>query len=319
MPETFVKTRIPENLSGQRLDVAVAAMFPDYSRSRLKQWIEEGQILLDGEQVKPKAKVHTDQELQLDIQPLDLNETCEPEDIPLDIVYEDDALIVINKPAGFVVHPAAGHHQGTLQNALLFHDECLNQVPRAGIVHRLDKDTTGLMIVARTLSAHKILVDQLQRRDIHREYQALVHGVMTGGGTVDAAIGRHPRDRLRMAVREDGRAAVTHYRVLQRFRSHTHVHVQLETGRTHQIRVHMQHIRHAVVGDQLYAGRHKIPAQASEAFIHSLNNFKRQALHAWQLSLAHPDSGEPMHWQAPLPDDMQALLNAMHDDLAQHA
>jgi len=318
MPEFPAKVRIPEALSGQRLDSALAEMFPDYSRSRLKQWIQQGQILLEGKQVKPKVKVFSDQELQLDIESVEPNEGCLPEDIPLDIVYQDESLIVINKPAGFVVHPAAGHHRGTLQNALLFYDESLAGVPRAGIVHRLDKDTTGLMVVARNLISHKYLVEQIQQREIHREYQALVHGVMTGGGTVDEAIGRHSHDRVRMTVREDGRPSVTHYRVLKRFRAYSHIHVELETGRTHQIRVHMQHLRHPVVGDPVYAGRPRIPPEADTVFIELLRDFNRQALHAWRLSLMHPVSGEEISWQADLPEDMQQLLSAMQDDLDKH-
>jgi 23S rRNA pseudouridine1911/1915/1917 synthase len=233
-------------------------------------------------------------------------------------VHQDDALIVINKPAGLVVHPAVGHRSGTLQNALLFHDAALSRVPRAGIVHRLDKDTTGLMVVARTLQAHTYLVDQLQQRLITREYQALVHGVMTGGGEIDQPIGRHPHDRLRMAVREGGREALTHYRLLQRFRCHSHIQLKLDSGRTHQIRVHMQHLHHAVVGDPVYAGRMRLPPDASPEFIAALRDFKRQALHAWRLSLQHPDTGEALSWEAPIPSDMEALRLQMLADLEQH-
>ena len=315
LPETI---QIPQQLSGQRLDVALAEMFPQYSRNRLKQWVQDGQILLDGAVVKPKAKVFATQWLSLQVEPGDENEACEAEDIALDIVHQDAALIIINKPAGLVVHPAAGHRSGTLQNALLFHDAALSRVPRAGIVHRLEKDTTGLMVVARTLQAHTYLVDQLQQRLITREYQALVHGVMTGGGEVNQPIGRHPRDRLRMAVREDGRESLTHYRLCQRFRCHSHVQLTLETGRTHQIRVHMQHLRHAVVGDLVYAGRMRLPPDASPEFIEALRSFKRQALHAWRLSLQHPDSGDALSWEAPLPADMEALRQQMLADLELH-
>ena len=315
LPET---TQIPQQLSGQRLDVALAEMFPQFSRNRLKQWVQDGQILLDGEVMKPKAKVFAGQWLSLKIEPGDENESCEPEDIPLNIVHQDDALIVINKPAGLVVHPAVGHRSGTLQNALLFHDAALSRVPRAGIVHRLDKDTTGLMVVARTLQAHTYLVDQLQQRLITREYQALVHGVMTGGGEIDQPIGRHPHDRLRMAVREGGREALTHYRLLQRFRCHSHIQLKLDSGRTHQIRVHMQHLHHAVVGDPVYAGRMRLPPDASPEFIAALRDFKRQALHAWRLSLQHPDTGEALSWEALIPADMEALRLQMLADLEQH-
>ena len=318
MPEIQTTISIPEELSGQRLDVVLAELMPDYSRSRLKQWLLEGQILLDGQQVKPKTKVYGDQQLQLTIKAVDLDDVCIAEDIPLNIVYQDESLIVVNKPAGLVVHPAAGHRQGTLQNALLFFDKTLADVPRAGIVHRLDKDTSGLMVVARTLASHKYLVNQIQQRDVHREYQTLVHGVMTGGGTVDQPIGRHAHDRIRMTVREDGRPSVTHYRVLDRYRIYTHLHVELETGRTHQIRVHMQHLRHPVVGDPVYAGRSRLPAGADENFIELLKNFKRQALHAWRLSLNHPETGELIQWEAPLPEDMVNLITGMKKDLEQH-
>jgi 23S rRNA pseudouridine1911/1915/1917 synthase len=318
MSEFPSRIRIPESLSGQRLDVALAEMFPDYSRSRLKQWIQEGQILLEGRQIKPKVKVYGDQELQLNISPVDSNGECLAEDIALNVVYEDEDLIVVNKPVGLVVHPAAGHPGGTLQNALLFYDEKLTVVPRAGIVDRLDKDTSGLMVVARNLKSHKYLVEQIMQRQIQREYQALVHGVMTGGGIVDEPVGRHSHDRVRMTVRDDGKSSVTHYRVLQRYRAHTHIHLKLETGRTHQIRVHMQHIRHPVVGDQVYLGRPRIPAEASTEFVELLRKMKRQALHAWRLSLEHPNSGESFSWEAVLPEDMQSLVLAMQKDLDEH-
>ncbi len=312
---------IPDHLSGERLDAVLAQMFPQYSRNRLKQWVQEGLILLDGEAVKPKVKVYTDQLLTLDIDTdeLDVDERCEAEAIVLDIVFEDEHLIVVNKPAALVVHPAAGHRSGTLQNALLFHDASLAAVPRAGIVHRLDKDTSGLMVVARNLQAHHYLVDQLQQRLIKREYQALVHGVMTGGGVVDAPIGRHPQDRVRMAIRPDGRDAVTHYRLLQKFRAHCHVHLMLETGRTHQIRVHMQHLRYPIVGDPVYSGRARVPPNASAEFLELLRSFSRQALHAWRLSLEHPQSGELMEWEVAPPPDMAALRAAMEADAAMPA
>lgn len=318
MPEIQTTISIPEEMSGQRLDVVLAELMPDYSRSRLKQWLLDGQILLDGQQVKPKTKVHSEQQLELNVHVADIGDECLAEDIPLNIVYQDESLIVVNKPAGLVVHPAAGNRQGTLQNALLFFDKTLADVPRAGIVHRLDKDTSGLMVVARTLVSHKYLVEQIQQRDVHREYQTLVHGVMTGGGTVDQPIGRHAHDRIRMTVREDGRPSVTHYRVLDRFRLYTHLHVELETGRTHQIRVHMQHLRHSMVGDPVYSSRSRLPAGASEDFLNILNNFKRQALHAWRLSLIHPETGELIQWEAPLPEDMVKLIAAMKQDMEQH-
>lgn len=318
MPESPLTTIIPEDMAGQRLDVALATMFPDYSRNRLKSWIVQGQVLINGQVVKPREKLAGNETLEISFESAEQEYQCTPEDIALDIVYEDESMIIVNKPAGFVVHPAAGHYSGTLQNALLHYDSSLEQVPRAGIVHRIDKDTTGLLIVARNLIDHKRLVRLLQKREIHREYQAVVHGVLTGGGMIDQPIGRHPRDRVRMAVRESGKASVTHYRVHQRFREHTHIDVQLDTGRTHQIRVHMQHIKHSIVGDPVYSGRQRIPAQASETFIQTLRGFKRQALHAWQLTLPHPQSKEVMSWQAPLPEDFASLLSALKQDAIEH-
>jgi len=322
MPDTETEQpiikQLTEDLSGKRLDVVLAELFPDYSRSRLKIWIEQGNVLLNGQTVKPKTKVIGDEELRLSIQSIESEVTCEAEDIPLDIIHEDESILIINKPADFVVHPAAGHYTGTMQNALLHYDGSLSEVPRAGIVHRLDKDTTGLMVVARNLSAHKYLVDQIQKHEVMREYQAVVHGVMTGGGMVDKPIGRHPHDRIKMAVRENGREAVTHYRLMQRFREHSHVKVQLETGRTHQIRVHMSYLRHPIVGDPVYAGRQRVPAGATQELLDYLQSFKRQALHAWRLSFVHPESAEDVSYQAPLPADMQKLLALLQSDLDAH-
>ena len=318
MSESPVFKNLTEEHAGKRLDVVLAELFPEYSRSRLKLWIEQGQVLVDGSTAKPKFRLAGDEELQLSIQTIESEEDCVAEDIPLDIIYQDDSIIVINKAADFVVHPAAGHYTGTMQNALLHFDESLAAIPRAGIVHRLDKDTTGLMVVARNLSAHKYLVDQIQKHEVIREYQAVVFGVMTGGGMVDQPIGRHPRDRIKMAVRENGREAVTHYRLLKRFREHSHIKVQLETGRTHQIRVHMSYLHHPIVGDPVYAGRHRVPAGAKPALVDYLQGFKRQALHAWRLSFVHPESGEEGSYEAPLPEDMQHLLALLQEDLETH-
>ncbi len=315
MSETPIIKLLTEESAGKRLDVVVAELFPEYSRSRLKIWIQQGQVLINGQAAKPKTKVAGDEELQLTAQTIESEAACEAEDIPLDIVYQDEAIIVINKPADFVVHPAAGHYTGTLQNALLHFDESLAAIPRAGIVHRIDKDTTGLMVVARNLSSHKYLVDQIQQHEVVREYQAVVHGVMTGGGMVDQPIGRHPRDRIKMAVRENGREAITHYRLLERFREHSHIKVQLETGRTHQIRVHMSHLRHPLVGDPVYAGRHRVPPGAQADLLHYLQAFKRQALHAWRLTLFHPEHGEEVSFEAPLPDDMTQLIALLQADM----
>lgn len=318
MSEPPIIKHLTEESAGKRLDVVLAEIFPEYSRSRLKIWIEQGQVLVNGDTAKPKFKMSGDEELQLSVQSLESEENCVAEDIPLDIVYQDESIIVINKPADFVVHPAAGHYSGTMQNALLHHDASLVEIPRAGIVHRLDKDTTGLMVVARNLSSHKYLVDQIQKHEVMREYQAVVYGVMTGGGMVDQPIGRHPRDRIKMAVRENGREAVTHYRLLRRFREHSHIKVQLETGRTHQIRVHMSHLHHPIVGDPVYAGRQRVPAGAQQELLDYLQAFRRQALHAWRLSFVHPESGEDVTFEAPLPDDMQQLISLLQADLQLH-
>lgn len=315
MAEAPVIKNITEEYAGKRLDVVLAMLFPEYSRSRLKIWIEQGQVLVNGETAKPKYRISGDEQLQLTAQSIESETACVAEDIPLNIVYQDESIIVINKTADFVVHPAAGHYSATVQNALLHFDETLAEIPRAGIVHRLDKDTTGVMVVARNLRAHKYLVDQIQRHQVVREYQAIVFGMMTGGGMVDQPIGRHPRDRIKMAVRENGRQAITHYRLLKRFREHSHIKVQLETGRTHQIRVHMSHLRHPIVGDPVYAGRHRVPAGAQLELVEYLQNFKRQALHAWRLSFEHPETGEQATYEAALPDDMQQLLALLQADL----
>lgn len=318
MSEAPIIKNLSEEFAGKRLDVVMAELFPEYSRSRLKVWIEQGQILVNGSMAKPKLKVAGDEQVQLTVQTIESETSCGAEDIPLDIIYQDETIIVINKPADFVVHPAAGHYTGTVQNALLHFDDSLAAIPRAGIVHRLDKDTTGLMVVARNLSSHKSLVEQIQRHDVIREYHAVVHGVMTGGGRVDQPIGRHPRDRIKMAVSESGREAVTHYRLLERFREHSHVKVQLETGRTHQIRVHMSYLRHALVGDPVYAGRQRIPAGAAPELVEFIQGFKRQALHAWRLTLSHPDKGETMSFEAPLADDMKKLIHLLQEDMQVH-
>ena len=318
MSEAPIIKVLTEDFAGKRIDVVLAELFPEYSRSRLKIWIEQGQVLVNGETTKPKAKMSGDEELQLTVQPIESEDTFLAEDIPLDIIHQDEDIIVINKPADFVVHPAAGHYSGTVLNALLHFDPALSAIPRAGIVHRLDKDTTGLMVVARNLSAHKYLVDQIQQHAVTREYQAVVYGLLTGGGKVDQPIGRHPRDRIKMAVREGGREAITHYRLLERFREHSHIKVQLETGRTHQIRVHMSYLRHPIVGDRVYSGRHRVPAGASQELLDYLQHFNRQALHAWQLSFVHPGNGESVSYQAPLPDDMLQLINLLQIDKAQN-
>jgi len=304
---------IPFESAGQRLDQALAELLGEYSRTRIKEWIEEGQVLVNGMKLRPKDKVIGGEAVELRASlPEVANVT--PEAIELDIVHADPHVVVINKPVGLVVHPGAGNAAGTLQNALLHFDPRLAQVPRAGIVHRLDKDTSGLMVVARTVEAHTALVRAIEAREVEREYEAVCLGVMTGGGAVDAPIGRHPVDRVRMAIREDGRDAVTHYRVVQRFRGHTHIRLKLETGRTHQIRVHMAHIKYPLVGDKVYGGRLLLPKGASPVLIEALRSFKRQALHAARLAFAHPTTGKPIECEAALPDDMRALLAALAED-----
>ncbi|KJJ96138.1 ribosomal large subunit pseudouridine synthase D [Pseudomonas sp. 21] len=304
---------VPFDLGGQRLDQVAAQLFSDHSRSRLAGWIKDGRLKVDGAVLRPRDIVHAGSRLELDVE-LEAQGEWVAQDIELDIVYEDDHILVIDKPTGLVVHPAAGHQDGTLLNALLHHVPHLANVPRAGIVHRLDKDTTGLMVVAKTLEAHTNLVAQLQARSVSRIYEAIVTGVIVAGGTVDAPIGRHGVQRQKMAVIETGKVAISHYRVLERFRAHTHTRVKLETGRTHQIRVHMTHIGHPLVGDPTYGGRFRIPPGASPTLIESLRDFPRQALHARFLELDHPATHVRMKWESPLPDDFTWLLSLLRQD-----
>ncbi|MDY6797648.1 MAG: 23S rRNA pseudouridine(1911/1915/1917) synthase RluD [Pseudomonadota bacterium] len=301
---------IPPELSDRRLDQAAAELMPEHSRSRLQGWIRNGTLTLNGRQCKPRDKVMLGDRIDLDAEP-EVQVTWEAEAIELDVVYEDEHLLVINKPAGLVVHPAAGHADGTLVNALLNYAPEVENLPRAGIVHRLDKDTSGIMVVARSLIAHTSLVDQLQERTMGREYEAVVVGTMTGGATVDAPIGRHPTDRKKMAVVATGKPAVTHYRLLERFAAHTHIRCKLESGRTHQIRVHMAHVHHPLVGDPAYGGRLRLPKGTTEELREELARFQRQALHARQLTLEHPETGEILSWETPLPEDMVQLLTAL--------
>jgi 23S rRNA pseudouridine1911/1915/1917 synthase len=309
-----LEARIPETQRGQRLDQALALLFPDFSRTRLKAWIEAGRVRVDGRIPKPKDPVDGGELVH--VEPTD-EERVEvaPQAIALSIVHEDDAVLVIDKPVGLVVHPGAGNPDSTLQNALLHHDPALAKLPRAGIVHRLDKDTSGLLVVARTPHAHTVLTRALEARDVHREYEAVCVGVMTGGGTVDAPMDRHPVDRLRQAVRADGRDAVTHYRVIERFRAHTHVRVQLETGRTHQIRVHLTHIGYPLVGDALYGKRLVLPKNATPRVAETLRGFRRQALHAAKLAFAHPETGETLELTTPVPADFADLVDALREDV----
>lgn len=309
-----LQARVPADSAGQRLDQVLAELFPDYSRSRLQQWIRDGGVRVDGQTRKPKDRMLGGEQVTVEAE-LEEDTRCEPQAIALRIVHEDDDLLVIDKPAGLVVHPAAGNRDGTLQNALLYHDPALATVPRAGIVHRLDKDTSGLLVVARNLTAHQALVAQLQARSVSREYLAIVWGLLVAGGTVDAPIGRHATDRKRMAVTSFGKPAVTHYRIEARYRAHTLVRVNLETGRTHQIRVHMAHIRHPLLGDPVYGGRPRPPAGMSAAARAAVLAFPRQALHATRLALRHPASGEVLEWHSPLPGDMVELIRVLESDL----
>ncbi len=318
MTTKYFNTIIPPEMAGYRLDKALAALFPSYSRARLQQWIRDGHVLINRVSLPNKNKVKGGEEVQLTAQ-LEEKVPWQPQVLPLTLLYEDKEILVINKPAGLVVHPGAGNQDNTLVNALLHHASELAQLPRAGIIHRLDKETSGVLVIARTLSAHTHLVAQLQDRQFMREYQAIVIGVLVAGGTIDAPIGRHPLHRTRMAVVERGKAAVTHYRIIQRYRLHTLLRVKLDTGRTHQIRVHLAHKRYPIIGDSVYGGRKRIPPESSDTFKETLRTFPRQALHAERLGLVHPSSGEWMQWVAPLPDDMQQLLAALERDKQEHA
>ncbi|WP_028919179.1 23S rRNA pseudouridine(1911/1915/1917) synthase RluD [Pseudoxanthomonas suwonensis] len=316
MPQQTPEPRqaiVPDEAAGRRFDAVLAELFPEYSRSRLAAWIKSGDALLDGAAARPRDPVKGGETVRL-AAVAEIQTEAVAEDIPLDVLYEDRHLFVLDKPAGLVVHPGAGNPAGTLVNALLHRDPGLAVLPRAGIVHRLDKDTSGVMVVARTLEAHTGLAAQLAAREVHRQYVAVVVGSLVSGGTADAPIDRHPRDRLRMAVREDGREAVTHFRLRERFRAHTALECRLETGRTHQIRVHMQHLRHPIVGDPLYGGPLKLPRGATEELAAGLRGFKRQALHAEVLEFAHPLTGEPVRVSAPLPADMVQLLQVLRED-----
>ncbi|MBC8493366.1 MAG: 23S rRNA pseudouridine(1911/1915/1917) synthase RluD [Candidatus Thioglobus sp.] len=300
---------IPDRLIGQRIDSALATMLPDYSRSKITAWVKSGKALLNDKTFKPKEKVLGGEVIALTLVKEKTNAWL-GEDIAIDVVYEDDDIIVVNKPVGLVTHPGAGNWTGTLANALLYYDPSLANLDRAGIVHRLDKNTSGLMVVARSELAQKNLVEQLQTHAVSREYSAIVYGHMISGGTVDAPIGRDPKDRIRQAVLEEGegKEAVTHYRVIDRFAHHTHVKCILETGRTHQIRVHMSHIEHPLIADPMYGGKIRFPKKADEQLKDALKKFNRQALHAKKLTLSHPITGEEMSWKAPLPQDLQELL-----------
>ena len=305
---------IPQELAGTRLDRALASLFPEFSRSRLSEWIRQGLVTVDARARRPRDRVAGGERVELEIAPAADSERWQAQAMDIAVVYEDQHLLVVDKPAGLVVHPGAGNPDGTLVNALLHRDPELIRVPRAGVVHRLDKNTSGLLVVARTLLAHKRLVSALKDRQVEREYLAVVHGLLRAGGRVDAPVGRHRVHRTRMSVNDAGRPAATRYRVERRFRAHSLLRLALESGRTHQIRVHMAHIDHPLVGDPVYGGRLRLPAGAGTELTERLRAFKRQALHAEQLKLRHPVSEQAMHWQSPLPPDMRELLAALEED-----
>ena len=309
----LLSAEVSESLAGNRLDQIAAKLFPEYSRARLQSLIKEGKLLVNGKESRAKDRLILGDKIAVTVEPQKpLDYQAEP--IPLNIVYEDDALLIINKDAGRVVHPAAGNRSGTILNGLLHLIPDLKTIPRAGIVHRLDKDTTGIMVVAKTSGSYASLVNQLTQRTIKREYEAVVVGVLTGGGVVNAPIGRHPVHRKKQAVNEAGKEAITHYRIISRYRSHTLVQLNLETGRTHQIRVHMAHINHRLVGDPLYGGRLQMPVASSPGLTNILQNFKRQALHAKSLTFMHPETGRQVSWEVETTTDMRELLVALRSD-----
>lgn len=310
MAEESQTKMVPDELAGKRLDQALAMMFPEYSRSRLKSWILQGFVTIDGGEKRPKDLVSGGETVALQASN-ELGVVSAPEPMELDIRFEDDELLVVNKPAGLVVHPGAGNLRGTLMNGLLHHMAGLAELPRAGIVHRLDKDTSGLLLVGKTLQSHTALVRMLAAREISRKYLAICKGVLTGGGTIDAPIGRHPVDRLRMSVQDKGKPAVTRYRVLERFKAHTYISVELESGRTHQIRVHFAYRRHPLVGDPVYGGRMALPPASDDTLIETFRKFRRQALHATCLKFLHPVTTECVEIEASPPADFQKILDVL--------
>jgi len=314
MPEQLqLSATIPEDMAGKRLDQALAALFSEHSRTRLQQWIKNGQVRVNNKIMRQRDKVLGGEIVEIETL-YEIRDTWEAEEIKLQIIHEDETFFILNKPAGLVVHPGAGNPEHTLLNALLYYDPQLKIVPRAGIVQRLDKDTSGLMVIARTPETQTYLVSQMQERKITREYQAIVSGVMTAGGTIDKPIGRHPKHRTRMAVVDNGKPAISHYRIITKYPAHTHIRVQLETGRTHQIRVHMAYLHYPIVGDPVYAGRPQVPKGASGELVTAIQSFPRQALHASAIELQHPTTGNSLRFEEPLPDDIQTLINLLKID-----
>ena len=308
--EDCLEARVPIQCHGMRLDQVAAELFPDYSRNRLATWIKEGRLTVDGQTVKPRDKATASAQVTLIVTDEPVID-WQPQSLPLDVIFEDEHILVVNKPAGLVVHPAAGHADGTLVNALLARAPELDALPRGGIVHRLDKETSGIMFVVRSTLAHKSLVAQLSERTVSRTYCAVCTGALTGGGKIDTPIDRHPTARTKMAVVADGRPAVTHYRITHRFKHYTQLQVNLETGRTHQIRVHMAHRKWPLIGDPVYGGRQRVPAGASDLLMSTLRGFPRQALHAQALEFEHPASGDWMEFETELPDDLVDLLEVL--------
>ncbi|KTD82363.1 23S rRNA pseudouridine(1911/1915/1917) synthase RluD [Legionella waltersii] len=308
---------VTRDLHNKRLDVVVSELMPEYSRSQISSWIKSNSILVNEKPYKPKDKAQEGDRISINVQFEPINpdfNVCKPENIPLNIVYEDDDVLVINKQAGLVVHPGAGNREHTLVNALLHHAPSLQHLARAGIIHRLDKDTTGLLIVAKNLKAHNSLTQQMQAREINRQYITLVYGHIISGSTIETGFGRHPKNRLKMTVCDHGREAITHYSINKQYFDFTLLDVQLMTGRTHQIRVHLNYIKHPVVGDPLYGGRVRFPAQASQMLIIALQQFKRQALHAAKIEFIHPANNKKLIFTAALPDDFSTLLKTMDED-----
>ncbi|MAJ26895.1 MAG: 23S rRNA pseudouridine(1911/1915/1917) synthase RluD [Halieaceae bacterium] len=308
-----LEARVPIQCHGMRLDQVAAELFPEYSRNRLATWIKEGRLTVDGRTVKPRDKATASAQLTLLVADEPVID-WQPQSLPLKVIFEDEHILVVNKPAGVVVHPAAGHADGTLVNALLAHAPELGALPRGGIVHRLDKETSGIMFVARSSLAHKSLVAQLSGRTVSRTYCAVCTGALTGGGKIDAPIDRHPTARTKMAVVADGKPAVTHFRIAHRFKHYTQLQVNLETGRTHQIRVHMAHRKWPLIGDPVYGGRQRVPAGASDLLMSTLRSFPRQALHAQALEFEHPASGDWMEFETELPDDLVNLLEILDSE-----
>ena len=302
---------IPDDLSGKRLDQALAVLCPEHSRSRIQSWIKSGYVTVNQENLKQRDEVYLGDKIEIDAD-IETIDSYEAEDIELDIIYSDKEIIIINKPAGLVVHPGAGNPKHTLVNALLNFDGSLEKIPRAGIIHRLDKDTTGIMVVARTLESHTFLVNQLQQRNIKREYQTVICGQLVSGGSIENKMGRHPVNRTKMAVTQTGKIATTHYKIIKKYQHYTHLHVQLETGRTHQIRVHMSHIKHPIIGDPVYGNNKSIKKGTDSTLVEIIKNFRRQALHAFSLELPHPVNKQRIQFSADLPNDMTHLINALN-------